>query len=108
MRRILFLLLFFIASKSYATDSLATQKHFHKIYFYSVGLESFSPEMTVCGNEQAAKMGFGFKIKGGCVVGRLKFKRVQSHNYRVEKKLVKRFGEDWRKQYDKLLLHCKA
>lgn len=84
---ILFFSLILSFQNSFASnDSLQVQKKYKRIYFYSAGLQAFGPEMRECQNKQAEKMGFGYKIKGGCIIRPLKYARLQAHNYRVEKK----------------------
>jgi hypothetical protein len=108
MKALITFFLCFISFGSFASnDSLQVQKKYKRVYFYSAGLQAFGPEMRECQNKQAEKMGFGYKRKGGCIIRPLKYARLHAHNYRVEKKLVKRFGDNWHDQYNKLLADCK-
>jgi hypothetical protein len=104
-RSVIILLLFCFFAKLHAADTLQFKRH-PKIYFFTAGLQAYGPEQMGCRNRQAAKMSFGYKRKAGCVVGPLKYARIRSHNKRVEEKMVKRYGADWRKKYQELLKDC--
>ena len=108
MKNILLLLLFFLVTKSYAGDSLKIQRRYKKIYFFTAGLRAYDESKGSCRDLQAAKMSFGYRRKAGCVVGPIKYARIHIHNSKVERKLKKRFGDNWREQYDKLLVDCKS
>ncbi|MFL5762486.1 MAG: hypothetical protein ACJ77K_01010 [Bacteroidia bacterium] len=106
MRKLVFLSLVLFASKALASDSLQTGRHYHRIYFFTAGLQAYSPETIDCNDRQASLMSFGYKRKGGCVIGPLKWLRIESHNKRMERKMVKRFGADWYTQYNELRKNC--
>ncbi|MGZ4048983.1 MAG: FEKKY domain-containing protein [Bacteroidia bacterium] len=86
---------------------MKTQRRYKKIYFYTAGLQAYDESKGSCRDIQAAKMSFGYRRKAGCVVGPIKYARIHAHNNKVEKKLKKRFGDNWREQYEKLLVDCK-
>jgi hypothetical protein len=106
MRKILFIALISVALGAYASDSLQVSHKYRRIYFFTAGLQAYSLEVMNCRNEQAKKMSFGYKRKAGCVVGPIKWLRIQSHNKHVEHKMVRRFGTGWRKSYEALLRAC--
>jgi hypothetical protein len=76
------------------------------VYFYTYGLPAYSDDPATCRYTEAAKMGFGYKMKAGCVLGPLKVARLDAHNNRIERKLIRRSGSDWHEQYEEAMNKC--
>ena len=102
----LIIIFLFAASSVKASDSLVIKKYAKRIWFFTAGLQAYTDEAMDCHNKQAAKMSFGYKRKAGCVVGPVKYVRIKNHNRRVEKKMLKRYGTDWKNMYESLLKNC--
>jgi len=79
------------------------------LYFYTYGLQAYDHTASnECEAELYKKYGFNYKEKAGCVVRPTQDFRWSAHNNRVERKMVRRFGTDWEKQYEKEVDGCRA
>ena len=83
---------------------VATKKKYKTIHFFSYGVISWYSQCEV---ELRKQYGFDEIMKAGCYVKRGQVWRWELHNYRMEKKMEKRFGEDWHKKFDTELAKCK-
>ena len=107
MKSIVFLIALVAGLNSFASDSLKTQSKYRKLYFFTYGLSAYSERNQINGEDDVAnKMGFGYRRKAGCIVGTIKNAHITLHKKRVDKKLKKRFGNNWREQYETAIKKC--
>ena len=75
------------------------------LYIYIYG--KFNPNhYDPCTETTRIKYGYDFKAKAGCVVKIGDARRWKRHNKRVEKKLIKRNGIDWKIRYEDDVKEC--
>ncbi len=108
---ILFLLLL-TCGKIHAgnVDSVTINKTYKTLHFYMYGTPAYDWEEgggDACHAGIQKKFGFDYQTKAGCTLRHLQLVRYERHNDRVENKLVKRFGDNWREQYNKELEQCR-
>jgi hypothetical protein len=68
------------------------------IYYKQWGKMRFNKNVN-CENSLQTKYGFSYKVVAGCIVKSSRVKRWNNYNYRMEQKMNKRHGEEWRKKY---------
>ena len=106
MKNIFLTLLFFCTAHSFAfSQGVKSKKHYRTLYFYSVGLQPFWGGGEKCISKNQKEFGFGYKVKKATLKP-LKLLHIKRHNQRVEKKMVRRFGADWKDQYQKAVRKC--
>lgn len=88
----------------------ANIKKYKTLHFYEWGLSLPFDEMDFkflnCKNTLNNKYCFDSVNKGGCRIPRLKRYFWTRHNNRIERKLKRRHGENWRENYSKELSDC--
>ncbi len=106
MKNIFLTILFIGSVHSFAfSQDLKQKKHYRTLYFYSFGLRTYWEDNNQCMSKCQKEFGFGYKVKDAST-SPLKLVRIQAHNKRMEKKMVERFGADWKAQYEKALKKC--
>lgn len=76
-------------------------------HFYIFGLLGFDENYDQgCKNELNQKYGFDYQLVAGCSVETKEVKKWNRHNRRVERKLRKRNGKNWRANYNNELKNC--
>lgn len=106
MKNITLVFLFFCSFHSIAfSNDKKPKKHYRTIYFYSVGIQPFWGGGEKCVSKCQKEFGFGYKVKK-VTLSPLKILHIKNHNKRVEKKMVRRFGADWKKQYENAVKKC--
>jgi hypothetical protein len=109
MKSILLAFIMFSAFHSGVANNTPEQKkHYRIVYFYSYGLHAYWDDDKKCQSKCQKDFGFGYKVKAGCVVRPLQLARLKAHNTRIENKMIRRFGADWKDQYEKALKKCNS
>lgn len=88
-----------------ADTALTPSAKYKTLYFYTYGLQAYGPD-NQCITDLKKKFGFDKITKAGCIVRPGQLRRWQRHNERIEKKMEKRHGADWREKYKAELAKC--
>lgn len=83
-------------------------KHYKLIEFYTWGMPDFGypSRYEKCEDSLQHQYGFYYWRKAGCVVSGNDVRKWKRHNKRCDKQMSKRFGPNWREQYEKELNEC--
>ena len=76
------------------------------LHLYTWGTPAYGEERDSCVILLSKYYGFDEKTKAGCTLTFGQERRWTRHNNRVEKKLKKRYGENWEEKYDAELSKC--
>jgi hypothetical protein len=79
------------------------QNKYKTLHFYSYGVPSWYSQCEINLRKQ---YGFDEIMKAGCYARRGQMRRWERHNYKIEKEMEKRHGENWHKKYDAELANC--
>lgn len=105
----LFLAIICLFSSTLFAQNTNFKKH-KTLYFYEWGLslpfDEIDFKIMQCKNTLNNKYGFDSVNKGGCRVPRFKRFLWEIHNNRIERKLKRRHGDNWRENYSKELSDC--
>ena len=82
---------------------VAKQQKYETLHFFAYGVPSYYSQ---CEIDLRKQYGFDEVLKAGCYVKRGQARRYDRHNYRIEKKMEKRHGKDWHKQFDDDVSKC--
>lgn len=78
------------------------------IVFYSWGMPDFGYPIRYekCEDSLQHKYGFYYRRKAGCLVSTRQRLNWNRHNNTCERRMRRRFGANWRQQYEKELNDC--
>ena len=89
-------------------DTATAGRKYRMLRIYTYGLPAYGDmdETSPCIAEAQKFYGFRYVRKAGCVVRLMQVWRWDLHNNRVERKMTRRFGADWRDRYYEKLNEC--
>uniref|UniRef100_UPI00404A2628 FEKKY domain-containing protein n=1 Tax=Flavobacterium sp. TaxID=239 RepID=UPI00404A2628 len=105
--KVIFLLIFLGLKSSLIYSQNTDENNPEILHFYTYGLPDFEEEYNhICKNKLNEKYGFDYQMIAGCVVKMKDVKKWNRHNKKIEKKLKKRNGKNWRQAYEIELKKC--
>jgi hypothetical protein len=97
----------YINGFSQNTNHSDTSEKYRIVTFYTWGLPSRSRGGDSCESAIKKKMGFKEVRRGGCIPPR-NYKKLERHNKKSERKMIRRHDTDWRNKYYDEVRKCKG